>query len=35
MGELAVKRLAEIIANPSASPVKIEIATSLQKRKSC
>lgn len=35
MGELAVKRLAEIISNPSASPVKIEIATSLLKRKSC
>jgi LacI family transcriptional regulator len=34
MGEMAVKRLAEIIANPSASPVKIEIATSLLKRKS-
>ena len=35
MGEIAVKRLSEMIANPSASPVKIEIATSLIKRKSC
>jgi LacI family transcriptional regulator len=34
MGEMAVKRLAEIIVHPSASPVKIEIATSLLKRKS-
>jgi len=34
MGELAVKRLAEIISNPDASPVKVEIATSLIKRKS-
>ena len=35
MGELAVKRLAEIIENPSSCPVKIEIATQIKKRKSC
>lgn len=35
MGEIAVKRLSEMIENPKASPVKIEIATSLMKRKSC
>lgn len=34
MGELAAKRLAEIISNPHSSPVKIEIQTSLVKRKS-
>ena len=34
MGELAVKRLAEIIENPSSCPVKIEIATQIKKRKS-
>ena len=35
MGELAVKRLAEIIENPSSCPVKIEVATQIKKRKSC
>lgn len=35
MGELAVKRLAEIIDNPASTPVKIEIATQIKKRKSC
>lgn len=35
MGELAVKRLSEIIDNPSSCPVKIEIATQIKKRKSC
>ena len=35
MGELAVKRLAEILSSNSASPVKIEISTALCKRKSC
>lgn len=34
MGEQAVKRLAELIANPRSSQVKIEIRTSLVKRKS-
>ena len=35
MGELAVKRLAEIIENQSSGPVKIEVATQIKKRKSC
>lgn len=34
MGELAAKRLAEIITNPHTSPVKLEVQTSLVKRKS-
>jgi LacI family transcriptional regulator len=35
MGEIAVKRLAEIINSTSASHVKIEISTEIIKRKSC
>lgn len=35
MGELAVKRLAEIINSNSSDPVKIEINTEIIKRKSC
>lgn len=35
MGGIAVKRLVEIIKNPGNSPVKIEVATSVIKRKSC
>ena len=35
MGDLAVKRLVEIIKNKSSLPVKIEVATTLVKRKSC
>lgn len=35
MGEIAVKRLAEIINSISASHVKIEISTEIVKRKSC
>ncbi len=35
MGDMAVKRLVEIIKNSGSSPVKMEIATSLVKRKSC
>lgn len=35
MGEIAVKRLAEIINSISASHVKIEISTEIIKRKSC
>jgi len=35
MGELAVKRLAEIINSTSSDPVKIEINTEIIKRKSC
>ena len=35
MGELAVRRLSEIMENPSSYPVKIELSTELCKRKSC
>lgn len=35
MGEIAVKRLDEIITSTNSNPVKIEISTSLCKRKSC
>jgi len=34
MGEMAVKRLADIIDNPSSHPIKVEISTELEKRKS-
>jgi len=34
MGEMAVKRLIDVIATASHSPIKIEIATKLKKRKS-
>ena len=34
MGQMAAKRLSEIIEDPSSSPVKLEIRTSLVKRKS-
>lgn len=34
MGELAVHRLHDILTNPNASPVKIEVSTDLCKRKS-
>ena len=34
MGQMAAKRLAELIDDPSSSPVKLEIRTSLVKRKS-
>lgn len=35
MGELATKRLAEIIEEPNSKPVKIEVGTEIVKRKSC
>lgn len=35
MGDVAVKRLVEIIKNSESRPVKIEVITSLIKRKSC
>lgn len=35
MGKMAVKRLHEIINDSDSQPIKIEIATSLHKRKSC
>ncbi len=35
MGHMAVHRLHELICNPDSLPIKIEISTTLQKRKSC
>ena len=35
MGKVAVQRLHELIAAPESLPIKIEISTSLRKRKSC
>ena len=35
MGDLAVKRLVEIVKNKSSLPVKIEVGTTLVKRRSC
>ena len=35
MGRMAVRRLHELINDPDSLPIKIEISTSLQKRKSC
>lgn len=35
MGQMAVHRLHELIEKPKSTPVKIEISTALQKRKSC
>lgn len=35
MGRMAVQRLHERICNPDSQPIKLEISTTLQKRKSC
>lgn len=35
MGRMAVHRLHELICNPDSLPIKIEISTTLKKRKSC
>ena len=35
MGKMAVRRLHELVEAPGGTPVKIEISTTLQKRKSC
>lgn len=35
MGQMAVRRLHELITTPDSQPIKIEISTSLQKRRSC
>lgn len=35
MGRMAVQRLHELIGDPDSRPIKIEISTTLQKRKSC
>ena len=35
MGRMAVHRLHELICDPDSQPIKIEISTTLQKRKSC
>lgn len=35
MGRMAVQRLHELITNPDSLPIKIEISTTLHKRKSC
>lgn len=35
MGKMAVRRLHELITTPDSQPIKIEISTSLQKRRSC
>ena len=35
MGQMAVRRLHELISHSDSQPIKIEISTTLQKRKSC